>query len=85
MNQSIITKIKNGKITLPKGLQKEWGTDKVMFLSGPDGLYIKPITNPSLSILAKKMSKAAAKAGITPKDVTDAVAWARKKHYANRT
>ena len=85
MNQSIVTKIKNGKITLPKELRKEWKEGEVVFMNGPDGFFIRSITAPSLTVIAKRLSKAASKAGITPKDVADAVALARKKVYAGRT
>lgn len=85
MNQSIVTKIKNGKITLPKELRKDWKEGQVLFTSGQGGFFIKSITPPSLSSIAKKLSKAAAGARVTPKDVTAAVAWARKKIYEGRS
>jgi len=85
MTQSIITKIKNGKITLPKELQEEWKNGEVVFTPAAGGFLVKSITPPSLTAISKKLSKAAAKAGITAKDVNKAVAWARKKMYAGRS
>ena len=84
MNQSVVTKIKNGKITLPKELQKEWKQGEVVFMPAPGGFLAKSITPPSLGAMANRLSKAAGKARITAKDVGDAVAWARKKTYADR-
>lgn len=85
MNQSIVTEIKNGKIALPKELLKDWKEGRVLFTRAPGGFFIKSITPPSLSSMAKKLSKAAAKARITGKDVAEAVAWARKKTYEGRS
>lgn len=85
MTQSIITKIKNGKITLPKELRKEWKNGQVIFMPSPGGFLVKSITLPSLTTLSKNLSKAAKKAGITSKDIAKAVAWARKKTYESRS
>lgn len=82
MTQSIVTTIKNGKITLPKGLQKEWGTDEVMFVPSQDGAYIKPIVRPSLASIRPKLKKLGKM--ISNKDIADAVAWARQKTYGGR-
>ncbi|MEK7617955.1 MAG: hypothetical protein AAB410_02315 [Patescibacteria group bacterium] len=84
MARSIITKIRGGKITLPKGLQKEWAQGEVVFMRSPGGFTVKSITPPSLTTLSGRLSEAAKKAKLTPKDVKDAVAWARKKTYAGR-
>ena len=83
--KTTITKIKNGKIILPRELQKEWQEGEVIFLDAPGGFIAKSITPPSLTVISKKLSKAAAKLGITDTDVTDAVSWARKKVYEGRT
>lgn len=85
MNQSIVTEIKNGKIALPKELLKDWKEGQVLFTRAQGGFFIKSITQPTLSSIAKKLSKAAAQAKITQKDVREAVAWARKKVYAGRS
>ena len=84
MTQSIVTKIKNGKITLPKELRDEWKNGEVVFMPSAGGFLAKSITPPSLTVISKKLSKAAAKAGITPKDVNKAIAWARKESNAGR-
>jgi hypothetical protein len=78
MTESTITKIKNGKIILPKELQEEWPEGEVIFRRSPGGFTAKSITPPSLTALSKRLSKAAKKAGITLKDVDNAVARARR-------
>ncbi len=85
MSQSIITKIKDGKITLPQEFQKEWSEGEVLVMRAPGGFFVKSITPPSISAIAKRIGKAAASARITAKDVTAAVAWARKQTYEGRT
>lgn len=85
MNRTVITKIQNGKITLPKDLQRDWQEGEVVFMNTPGGFLIKSITPPSLTTIAKRLSKAASKAGVTPKDITKAVTWARKKTYEGCT
>ncbi len=85
MKHPIVTKIKNGKIALPREFLKDWKEGQVLFTESPGGFFIKSITPPSLSSIAKKLSKAAAKAKITPKDVREAVLWARKKVYEGRS
>lgn len=84
MKPSLITKIKNGKITLPKELRKEWNEGEVVFTRSPNGFLVKSITPPSLTVSAKRLTKAAKKAGLTANDVTRAVVWARKQTYAGR-
>ena len=78
MTESTITKIKNGKIILPKELQEQWPEGEVVFMRSPGGFMVKSITPPSLTSLSKRLSRAAKKTGITQKDVDDAVAWARQ-------
>ena len=85
MNRSIVAKIKKGKITLPKALQKDWKEGEVVFMSAPGGFLVKSITRPSLTNIAKRLSKAAKSAGIVEKDVRKAVTWARKKTQESRT
>lgn len=82
MKQSIVTKIKKGKITLPKSLQKEWWEGEVLFMPSANGFLIKSIT-PSLSALRPKLKKLGKL--ISGKDIDDAVSWARQKTYAGRT
>lgn len=83
MNGSIITKIKNGKILLPKGLQQQWGTDEVVFVRGENGAYIQHVREPSLSAIRSKLKKLGTL--VSKKDISDAVKWARQKTYAGRT
>ncbi|MBI2355850.1 MAG: hypothetical protein HYV13_01415 [Candidatus Doudnabacteria bacterium] len=83
MRQSTITKIKNGKITLPKDLQKEWKEGEVLFMRSSGGFLIKSITPPSLSALRPKLKKLGKL--VSSKDIDDAVSWARQKTYAGRT
>lgn len=79
MTESTVIKIKNGKITLPKELQKEWPEGEVVFMRSAGGFLAKSITRPFLSSLSKRLSKAAKKSGITARDIRDAVVWARRK------
>jgi len=78
MTQPIITKIQNGKIVLPKELQKDWYKGDVIFTRSAGGFLAKSITPPSLVALAKRLSKAAKKARLKPKDINNAINWARK-------
>ncbi len=82
MIESIVTKIKNGSIALPKGLQKQWGTDEVIFVRGENGAYIQPVTPPSLSAIRPKLRKLGKL--LSRKDIDNAVKWARQKTYAGR-
>src|SRR3989344_3041992 len=66
MKQTLITKIKNGKITLPKELRKEWSEGEVVFMRSPGGFLVKSITPPSLTVSAKRLTKAAKRGVITP-------------------
>ena len=84
MKQSLVTKIRNGKIALPKELRKEWNEGEVVFMRSPGGFLVKSITPPALTATAKRLTKAAKQASITSQDVTQAVAWARKQTYAGR-
>jgi len=85
MKQSLVTKIRNGKITLPKELRKEWNEGEVVFTRSSGGFLVKSLTPPSLTASAQRLTKAAKKIGLTAKDVTQAVAWARKQTHAGRT
>lgn len=78
----MIVKIRNGKLTLPKDLQKAWGTEAVM-LFAHDGLYIKPLTTPSLAALQPKLKKAGTQ--LTEQGVAAAVTSARRRTYAGRS
>lgn len=82
MKAIIVTKIKNGKITLPKSIQKTLGKREVVVLPAGDGIYIKPITPPSLSDLGARISKVSS--SLNPQDVKKAITWARKKTYSSR-
>ncbi|MEK7576217.1 MAG: hypothetical protein AAB482_00845 [Patescibacteria group bacterium] len=83
MNQSIVTKIRKGKITLPKGLQEKWGTDEVVFVQSKDGLYIKPVMPATLATLESRLRKLGKL--ISFGDVRAAIKQARRKTYASRT
>ncbi len=80
MTQQVVTTIKNGKITLPKGLQKEWGTDKVVFVSDQYGVYIKPLSAPSLEAIEPKLKKLGKM--VPTRLINEAVKWAKQKTYA---
>ena len=82
MNEPIITKIKDGKITLQKDLQKEWGTTDVVFVRDDDGVYVKPITPISLEALASRLRKLGKL--VPSKTINEAVKWAKQKTYASR-
>lgn len=82
MTQPVITQIKNGKITLPKSLQKEWGTDQVVFVPAQDGVYIKRLTRPSLAAIEPKLKKLGKM--VSSKLIDEAVGWARRQPYAGR-
>ena len=84
MIESTVTKIKNGTITLPKELRKQWPAGEVIFMRSPGGFTVKSITPPSLTALAKRLSQGAKKARVTAKDVDSAAVWAKKKLYAGR-
>jgi hypothetical protein len=85
MKQTLITKIRNGKITLPKELRQEWNDGEVVVMRSASGFFVKSLTPPSLTAVARRLTRAARQRGIKPSDVTRAVAWARKKTYVGRT
>ncbi len=82
MNKPMIITIRNGNIALPKKLRKTLGS-KALVVSMDDGLYLKPLTAPSLASLQPKLKKAGAL--VTEKEITAAVAWARQSLYARRS
>ena len=52
MKELIITKIKNGKITIPKELLAEWPGSEVVIMRSARGFTVKSITPPSLTALS---------------------------------
>lgn len=82
MREPTITKIKNGKITLPKDLRQAWKGGQVVFVPTESGFYVKSVTPPSLDALASRLRKLGK--SLTSKDIKNAVAWAKKKTYASR-
>lgn len=82
MEQVQITKIKNGKVAVPKLLQKQWGSMSILFMPTAGGAYLKPLVTPSPAAVERKLKKAGAT--LAPKDTANAVAWARKKVYTGR-
>lgn len=80
MTTSSIVKLnKNGTITLPKKIQKDWrGADIYMFVSD-DTTILKRIYNPSLSDLEPKLKKLGRL--IKQKDIDEAVKEVRKELY----
>ncbi len=85
MNQSIVTKIKDGKLTLPKQLQQKFNNAEVIFVPAAEGsFFMKPIeTEVSWQVLKPKLKKLGKM--ISNKDINDAIAWARKKVYKSRS
>ena len=88
MAAEITTVKKDGSLKLPKSAQRAWKGAKVsmrLYGSG-DTLLIKRVS-PSFSLdtVAREMRSAAKKAGITQKDVDDAIRTIRKKGERIRT
>ncbi len=88
MTAEITTVKKDGSLKLPKSAQRMWRGAKVsmrMYGSG-DTLLIKRVS-PSLSFdeMLREMRSAAKKAGITRKDVDNAIRKTRKKGKQVRT
>lgn len=78
-----LLKVKNGTITLPKPWQKSWERTEVALFGRGDTLTIKRVSPPALSLseMMRLMQKNARQAGITKRDVDDAVRRARRKTY----
>lgn len=78
-----ILKVKNGAIRLPKPWQKSWERTEVALFGRGDTLTIKRVSPPALSLseMMRLMQKSARRAGITKKDIDEAVQWARRKVY----
>lgn len=70
-------KMKNGTITLPKGLWKNWKGANVFIRFSPDTVVLKKVKPSSFWKTWQKMKSA--RKGITHKDVGDAVSWARRR------
>jgi len=84
MTQPTITKIENGKIVLPKKLQKKWLNSEVILFSSEDSLYIKKIfPSPSLSQLKPKLKKLGKI--LSQKEIDEAIKQAQKKIYQSRS
>lgn len=83
MNQTTVTQIRNGKIVLPKALQKDWQTGEALFTQTQDGFFIKSLVQPSLAILKPKLKKLGKV--ISQKDIKEAIKSARQKVYASNS
>lgn len=70
------TKIKNGTITLPKGIRKSWRGAEVLIYGEGDTLIIKRIQPPSFPEMLEEFRKIGKY--ITKKDVEDAIKKVRK-------
>lgn len=82
MREPTITKIKDGKITLPKDLRQAWKGGQVIFVRSDDGVYIKPITPISLEALGSRLKKLGKL--VSSKTIDEAVRWAKQKTYESR-
>lgn len=75
MAQSTI-KVKNGAITLPKQLQKNWKGASVFMRFSTDTVVLKKVRPSSFWKTWQKMKPATK--GITRKDIENAISWARR-------
>ncbi len=70
------TKVKNGRITLPKELRKKWKGVEVITQTSDDTIVIKKIEKPAFWKTWEKVGKISK--GITKKDIKEAITQARK-------
>jgi hypothetical protein len=70
------TKVKNGRITLPKKLWKKWKGVEVITQTSDDTIVIKKIENPAFWKTWERMGKVSK--GILKKDIEKAIPYARK-------
>ena len=78
------TKIKNGSITLPEELRKQW-TGADVYISGEKNtLFIKRLSKPALTLkeMLHEFREAARKTKLSKKDAESAVRETRKEIYA---
>lgn len=78
MPQTRVERIKNGLVRLPK----DWQGSEVLIMPSEDSVLIKKIVRPTLSELRPKLQKLGKL--ISPKNIRDAVKWARNKTYKTR-
>lgn len=78
-----LLKVKNGTIKLPRPWQKSWERTEVALFGRGDTLTIKRVSPPALSLseMMRLAQKSARQAGITKKDVAEAIQWARRGTY----
>jgi len=77
------TKVKNGRITLPKKLQKTWEEAEVFIDISGDTILIKRLTQPALSLkeMMDEFQRAARKTKLSKKEVEKALREIRKELY----
>ncbi|NQU83585.1 MAG: hypothetical protein HQ536_02640 [Parcubacteria group bacterium] len=72
-------KIRNGVISLPKGLRKNWEMAEVFISGGEDAILIKKVRDPSFFQMLDEFRKIGKK--LRKKDVENAIGWARRKEF----
>lgn len=77
MTTATIAKIKNGKLSLPKKVQKSLRETEVAILPLEDGFYVKKISKPSFETLRPRLLKLGKL--ISKKDINEAIRWARRQ------
>lgn len=77
------TKVKNGKITLPRELRKSWEKADVFIEFSGDTIFIKRLSKPTLTLkeMMDKFRWAARKTSLSRKDVEKAIQEVRKETY----
>ena len=75
------TTIKNGTIVLPKAIRKAWQGAEVYITAFGDNLFVYKLTSCKMNFteMVEEMRKAARKAGITKKDVEEAIREVRRE------
>ncbi|MBZ1348451.1 MAG: hypothetical protein KYQ20_01650 [Candidatus Nealsonbacteria bacterium] len=76
-------KVKNGTITLPKGLQKSWKGADVFIDVSRDTISIKRLTKSALSLkeMMDELRRAARKTRLSKKETEKAIQSVRQKVY----
>jgi len=77
------TKVKNGTITLPKGVRKAWKGAEVYLDVEGDTILIKRLSRPALTLkeMMDELREAARKTKLSKKDVEEAIREVRKEMY----
>lgn len=76
------TKVKNGKIMLPKQLRRAWEKAEVFITGEKDTLLIKRLKSPSFTEMLNEFRKIGK--NISKKDVEEAIKWVRRKEEGTR-